>query len=217
MMGTSSNVNRAHLVLCSQAKALGTVRPMANNLKRLRTERELSQTELADRMNTTRNQIAKLESGARRLSDVWISRAAVALRVDPGALVADSMLVDVVGYVGAGSMITYYGEDEGSLETVDRPPGASDETVAVRVKGDSMPGVAEDRWILYYDKRVRSVPDEWVNQLCVVWLPNERVYVKKVYRGRDPGTFDLISTGHYEPMRDEEVEWSAKVQWIKPA
>lgn len=190
---------------------------MANNLKRLRVERELSQEDLAALMNTTRNQLAKLESGARRLSDVWITRAAVALKVDPGALVADSTAVDVVGYVGAGSMITYYGEDEGALESVDRPPGASDQTVAVLVKGDSMPGVAEDRWVLYYDKRVRSVPDEWLNQLCVVWLPNERVYVKKVYRGRDPGTFDLVSTGHYEPMRDEEVEWSAKVQWIKPA
>lgn len=217
MMGTSSNDKSAHLVLCSQPQALGTFRPMANNLKRLRIERDLSQDELAALMNTTRNQLAKLESGARRLSDVWISRAAAALRVDPGALVADSMSVDVVGYVGAGSMITYYGEDEGAIEAVDRPPGASEETVAVRVKGDSMPGVAEDRWVLYYDKRVRSVPDEWLKQLCVVWLPSERVYVKKVYRGRDPGTFDLISTGHYEPMRDEEVEWSAKVQWIKPA
>lgn len=51
---------------------------MANNLKALRNKLGLSQDEAAARMDTTRNQYAKLEGGRRRLSDVWIDRAASA-------------------------------------------------------------------------------------------------------------------------------------------
>jgi transcriptional regulator with XRE-family HTH domain len=189
---------------------------MQNNLSALRKKRGWSQDELATRMGTTRNQIAKLEGGSRRLSDVWIGRAAKAFGVDAGALVTSSEnAVPIVGDVGAGGRVTYIGEPQGAHDTAPKPPGASDVTVAVRVRGDSMPGVAEDRWLIYYDDRVAGVPDEWVGELCVVWLSDERVFIKRVYRGRDPGTFDLISTA-YEPIRDEEVEWSAKVTWIKP-
>ncbi|TDR90328.1 XRE family transcriptional regulator [Enterovirga rhinocerotis] len=64
---------------------------MANNLKRLRNWRGLSQEALAERMGTSRNQITKLEAGTRRLSDVWIDRAAPALDVDPGMLVSEKL------------------------------------------------------------------------------------------------------------------------------
>ncbi|MGY2052931.1 XRE family transcriptional regulator [Methylobacterium sp. JK268] len=60
---------------------------MANNLKALREARGLSQEAAADMMGTTRNQLAKLESGARRLSNVWIDRAAAAFGVDAGEIV----------------------------------------------------------------------------------------------------------------------------------
>lgn len=123
--------------------------------------------------------------------------------------------VPIVGDVGAGGQVFFDGEQQGALDRAPRPPGASASTVAARVRGDSMPGVAEDKWLIYYDERVMGVPDDYVGELCVVWLPDDRVYVKKIFRGRDPGTFDLLSTG-YEPMRNEEVQWSAKVSWIKP-
>jgi len=217
MMGTSSNAICAHLVLCQRGPHLGTLRRMQNNLSALRKKRGWSQDELAERMGTTRNQLSKLEGGARRLSDVWITRAANALGVDAGQLVTTaSDEVPVVGDVGAGGQVTYGGEGQGASDTTDRPPGAALETVAVRVRGDSMPGIAEDGWLIYYDARVAGVPSEWLGEICVVWLPDDRVYVKRVYRGRDPGTFDLISTGRFKPLRDEEVEWSAKVAWIKP-
>ena len=217
MMGTQSIVNCAHLVLCNRVAMLGTLPSMQNNLGTLRKKRGWSQDELAERMGTTRNQLAKLEGGARRLSDVWISRAATALGVDAGQLVTTAAdEVPIVGDVGAGGVVTYSGEGQGPSGSAERPPGAALETVAVRVQGDSMPGVAEDGWLIYYDARVAGVPSEWLGEICVVWLPDDRVYVKRVFKGRDPGTFDLISTGRFEPLRDEEVEWSAKVAWIKP-
>jgi transcriptional regulator with XRE-family HTH domain len=62
---------------------------VANNLKALREARGLSQEAAAEKMGTTRNQLAKLESGARRLSNVWIDRAAEVFGVDAGDIVTD--------------------------------------------------------------------------------------------------------------------------------
>jgi phage repressor protein C with HTH and peptisase S24 domain len=122
--------------------------------------------------------------------------------------------VPVRGYVGAGAAVAMV-DDQGDFDEAPRPPGSGPYTAALRVRGDSMPGVAEDQWLIYYDERVSGVPDSYIGELCVVWLADGRVLVKRVYRGRFPGTYDLISTA-YEPIRDELVEWSAKVSWIKP-
>lgn len=154
-------------------------------------------------------------SSAKRYAAAYKSSWEWILEGEEKASQPQSDTVPIVGDVGAGGKVAFPGEPQGGYDLAPRPPGASPSTVAARVRGDSMPGVAEDQWLIYYDDRVASVPDEWIGELCVVWLPDDLVYVKKVYRGRDPGTFDLISTG-YEPMRNEEVEWSAKVTWIKP-
>ncbi len=73
-----------------------------------------------------------------------------------------------------------------------------------------MPGLAEDDWLIYYDQRVRGLPDDWIGQLCVVWISEEEVYVKKVFRGRDGGPYLLVSTGGLPPIEVEEINWSAK-------
>lgn len=64
---------------------------MGNNLKTLRIAHGLSQEALAKAMGTTRTQLVKLERGERRLSDVWIVRAAMALKVDPGDLMSNRL------------------------------------------------------------------------------------------------------------------------------
>ena len=51
---------------------------MANNLKRIREELGLTQPVMAKRMGTTKNQLIKLESGKRRLTEEWIQRASKA-------------------------------------------------------------------------------------------------------------------------------------------
>ncbi|GEP12279.1 XRE family transcriptional regulator [Methylobacterium gnaphalii] len=159
---------------------------------------------------TPSRKLAKQYAEAFRSSWEWI------LEGDEKGLPPEDDTVPIVGYVGAGAQVVFSGEPEGTFDRAPRPPGASKKTVAARVTGDSMPGIAEDQWLVYYDERVDGVPDEWIGELCVVWLSDDRVYIKKVFRGRDPGTFDLISTGGLSPLRDEEVAYSAKVTWIKP-
>ena len=54
-----------------------------NRIKELRLAAGLTQTELAELAGTTKNQLVKLEGGARRLSDHWADRLALHLRVQP--------------------------------------------------------------------------------------------------------------------------------------
>jgi hypothetical protein len=49
-----------------------------------------------------------------------------------------------------------------------------------------------------------------------VWISEDEVYVKKVYRSRDGGPYLLVSTGGLPPIETDVIEWSAKVDWIKP-
>lgn len=66
-----------------------TVR-ITQNIKRLRERRGLSRPQLGARLvpATSGQQIEKLETGQRRLTVEWIEKIAVALEVDPAALVA---------------------------------------------------------------------------------------------------------------------------------
>lgn len=161
------------------------------------------------------------ENGDRNPSRQAAQKYAKAFRVrwewiltGEGFPTATNTPIAVVGYVAAGGRINF-SDPGGRLDEVPRPPESSPATVALRVKGDSMPGVAEDGWVVYYDERREGVTDDFVGALCVCWLENGSAVIKRVYRGRERGRFDLVSTG-YEPIRDAVVLFSARVTWIKP-
>ena len=56
---------------------------LKNHIRELRKARKWSQAELADRCNTTNQQISHLETGKRRLTADWMDTLAKALQVDP--------------------------------------------------------------------------------------------------------------------------------------
>lgn len=62
---------------------------MQNRLREIRKELGLTLQQLADIVGTSNQQIQRLESGERRLSDHWISRISEALKLEPYALIAD--------------------------------------------------------------------------------------------------------------------------------
>ena len=63
---------------------------MPNRLREVREAQNVSQTELAERMGTSRGQIIKLETGERRLSLDWIEKAAAALNVRMSEIIEGS-------------------------------------------------------------------------------------------------------------------------------
>ena len=128
---------------------------MPNALRKLRETKGMSQDALATAMGTTRSQYVKLERGERRLSQGWIERAAAALGVPPAAILGETQTVPLVGLIGAGGAVHALDDHEkgAGFDDVEAPPGASRSTVAAEVRGDSMPAVAEDGWLVYWEAR----------------------------------------------------------------
>lgn len=60
-----------------------------NRIKQLREAAGLTLYEVAEAANTSLQQVQRLETGARRLTDHWMRRLAPPLGVKPAALLAD--------------------------------------------------------------------------------------------------------------------------------
>jgi SOS-response transcriptional repressor LexA len=120
--------------------------------------------------------------------------------------------VDIVGYIGAGQVV--FQEAQGPLGTASAPPKLTQTTVAVEVRGNSMAGIAEDGWIVYFDDRREPPTSDLIGRLCVVGLPDGKVYVKKLYHGTTAGKYHLVSTSGADIL-DQPVAWAAKVNFIE--
>lgn len=125
-------------------------------------------------------------------------------------------VVYVVGYIGAGSEITPVDDfpQGGGLEEVEAPPGAENkEILAVRVRGDSMYPAYKNGDTIYYSA-VSEDPSHHIGEECVVKLTDGRMYLKLLERGSGGTTFTLLSH-NAQPIYDAQLEWAAKVKWVK--
>jgi len=122
--------------------------------------------------------------------------------------------VRIVGYVGAGSEAHYYALSQGDYEEVDAPAGASDQTVAVEIKGRSW-GPLMDSWLVFYDDVRSPITDDLINETCVVGLSDDRILIKQIRRERD-GSFTLLSNSNEPPIQNVKIEWAAKVTGLRP-
>ena len=120
--------------------------------------------------------------------------------------------VRVVGYVGAGAEAHLYEVAQGDLDEVDPPRDASDRTVAVEIRGDSL-GSFFNRWLVFYDDVRQAVTPDLIGELCVVGLEDGRILVKQVQHGRAEGLFNLLSSTE-KPILDVAVAWAARVNGI---
>ena len=123
--------------------------------------------------------------------------------------IPDQPKVPVVGYVGAGSKAHLYDVIQGNLDEVPRPAGATDATVAVEIRGDSL-GAFFNHWLVFYDDVHRPVTPDLIGELCVVGLEDGRILIKQIQRGRTEGLFNLLSAAE-KPILDVAVDWAAKV------
>jgi hypothetical protein len=116
--------------------------------------------------------------------------------------------VPLVGYVGAGAAATFFG-DQGTIDDVTAPEGASEQTVAVEIRGDSL-GALFDRWLVFYDDVHRPVTPDQLGKLCVVGLSDGRILIKQIKRARGGRHYHLLSNTE-PPILDVDIEWAAKV------
>jgi phage repressor protein C with HTH and peptisase S24 domain len=122
----------------------------------------------------------------------------------------------VLGHVGAGATVTVASTDSPTpLDQVETPPGMAADGAAVIVRGDSMYPTCEDGDVLFYDNRTPDVA-ALLNRLCIVWLGDDRVLIKRLRRGAAKGRFTLESANvNMPPIEDAAVVSAAPVLWIK--
>jgi phage repressor protein C with HTH and peptisase S24 domain len=129
------------------------------------------------------------------------------------AMTAAARYVPLVGYVAAGAEMHFFANDA-PLDEIPAPIGATDSTVAVEIRGDSL-GSFFDRWLVFYDEVRRPVTSELLNKLCVVGLDDGRIMIKKLQRSKAKGLFHLLSQTE-PPILDVAIEWAAQVKNMVP-
>jgi phage repressor protein C with HTH and peptisase S24 domain len=163
------------------------------------------------------------ESGARGIKRPEIERYAKVFRVpvawlahEQGTISENPNVTPIVGLAGAGANGSVkFGDAPGQLGEAPLAPGSTAETVALEVRGESMPGIANDGWLIYYDDRREPPSEEMFGELCVVALKSGDVLVKFLHQGTKRGRYHLESTGA-ATMRDQVVQWAALVTAIIP-
>lgn len=187
---------------------------MANNLRKIRIDKGMTQELAAKLMGTGLSQYVKLERGERRLTDKWIERAAKAFHVSEAVVIAEQTSCPLVGYVGAGARVVRFEEDgDQEIGEAPRPENASEDTVAVEVRGDSMAGIFDEGSYIYFDDKRSPPSEDLIGKLCVVWVEDGRVLVKRLFRGSRPQLWDLAAaTGLIE--KDVRVQFAARVIWV---
>jgi hypothetical protein len=95
------------------------------------------------------------------------------------------------------------------------PQGVSPGSVALYVRGGSMPGIADEGSLIFYEE-VRSPPTpDMLGQVVVVETEDNQVLVKRLLRGERRGLYDLESIGS-ELLQNKRLRWAAHIQAIVP-
>jgi repressor LexA len=171
-------------------------------------------------MGTTRNQYVKLErgieKGGRRLSDIWIERAARAFEVDAGVIVSaleqDRFTVPVMGLIGAGAVIEPEFEQvppEGLFD-VELPFALPDEMIGLQVRGDSMLPRYDDGDVVVVYREQRKPVESYVGEEAAVRTTAGQRFLKIIQRGPSAGVFTL-SSFNARPIEGARLAWIGEV------
>lgn len=177
----------------------------ADRLKVLRQERELTQAELADKLNIGRSALAMYESGKRKPSFEVLEAIADYFNVNMDTLYSSAPVfvpslkrVPMLGYAAAGQPLENLdGQDTYYVETDSRY--AVDFCITVR--GDSMINAGINDGDIVFVKSQPEVPN---GKIACVEIDNERVCIKRFYK-TDTGVMLVSENPKYAPLQFSEL------------
>lgn len=118
--------------------------------------------------------------------------------------------VPLIGLVGVGSNIAI----REPFDEVPAPEGATKNTVGIRIETESVGQILKG-WIAFYENVKQKPSPELLNKLCVVWLFDGPVLLKKLSEGSKAGYFKLESQFD-PPIYDAPVEFASPVDVLRP-
>jgi hypothetical protein len=108
-----------------------------------------TQTGLARALGIAQPQISRILAYDRKIKLSEIPKIATYLGSQPPDRA--HLTVPIVGEVGAGNAAHFYAKGQGPFGDAPAPEGATDDTVALEVRGESL-GSFFDDWLVYYDE-----------------------------------------------------------------
>jgi hypothetical protein len=120
----------------------------------------------------------------------------------------------IIGYVGVGARAHLYAVAPEDLEEIEVPVLATETTVALEIRGNSM-GSHFNHWLVLYDDLREPATPDLMGELCVVALKDNRIVVKQLQQGGAQGVFNLISEAG-PAIRNAGVVWAQNVKAMIP-
>lgn len=143
---------------------------------------------------------------AYKISEAWL--------LTGEGIADDERMVPIRGLAGAGpDGSVLFAEGHGNFGEVPAPLDSSASVEALEVQGESMYGIANDGWLLFYEDKEPPAKKHF-GELCVCWLEDDRVLVKIPRPGTTKGLFNLESA-NARTMHDIPVRAFAIVTDIK--
>jgi hypothetical protein len=178
-------------------------------------------SKLAGAPDAIRNLRRAVEDGREGVSTATLEALAPVLKTTAGYLIDGSgdeaapEPVAVTGYVAAGSVAILFPEGPEPFDQVEAPRERTPDTVALEIRGAAL-GPAFDDGLVFYDAVRSPVTPDLHGRLCVLGLPDGRVLVR-ILRPAVEGRYHLLSNVAEEPpLRDQVVEWAARVKEVRP-
>jgi transcriptional regulator with XRE-family HTH domain len=159
-------------------------------------------------------QRAKAYAAAFNVRPEWLYDG-VAPR-EPGAGSGSQNWAPVIGRVGADPEgVVLFATGQGSGELVPIPPGGTDRAAALLVVGHSMPGLADNGGLIYFEDQRTPPTTDMLGHVVVVETDTDEVLVKRLLRGSKAGLYDLESIAG-PTRRDAKLRWAAHITAIIP-
>lgn len=140
--------------------------------------------------------------------------------LDPDATVSGDggaeVLLRVRGSVGASTEgRVKFSTGDPLNEFAVMPPGATPGSSVLRVVGGSMPGIADEGSLIFYEETRSPPTPDMLGHVVVVETADGDVLVKRLLRGERKGVFDLESIGA-PLLQNQRLKWAAHIQSVVP-
>lgn len=159
---------------------------------------------------------AKAYAAAYKVRAEWLYDGVEPMREPGSSSKAEEDLIRVIGIVGAasgGEVVMDTAHDRWDFVPV--APGGSHKASALEVRGGSMPGIAEDGALLYFEEQVTRPGKDMLGRVVIVATMDGRVLVKRLLRGSAKNLFDLESLLG-ATIEDAQLKWAAHITAIVP-